>query len=114
MNRFALELSLVALAATLAGAGFAADSGASSTSTSVVAPPLPPIHSLKLQPDSLTLKDGRDERRILVWGKTDGDKLVDLTSLAVFKAESTNVEIDAQGYIRPTAKGTGEVSVNAA
>jgi len=114
MNRFALELSLVGLAVTLAGPGVAADSGASSTSANVVAPPLPAILSLKLQPESLTLQDGRDERRILVWGKADGDKLIDLTSKAVLKAESTNVQIDAQGYIRPASKGTSEVSVSAA
>src|SRR5580765_1411525 len=112
MNRFAFELSFVALAATFAWAGSAADSGAATTN--VVAPPLPPIHSLKLQPDSLTLKDARDERRVLVWGKTDEGKLIDLTSLAVLKAESTNVEIDAQGYIRPAGKGATEVLVTAA
>src|SRR5213596_903068 len=112
MNGSALRISLVASVLSFASAGVAANSA---TPTNVVAaPPLPAIQSLKLQPDSLTLKDGRDERRVLVWGKTDSGKLLDLTSLAVLKPGSTNVEIDSLGYIRPKAKGSAEVSVTAA
>src|SRR6185369_6477848 len=117
MNRFAFQINFLALALSLSPAGIGANSG-SASSTNTVAPThgkpladargseaLPAIHSLKLQPDSLVLKDGRDERRVLIWGKTEGDKLVDLTSQAVFKSESTNIEIDAQGYIRGKTKG---------
>ncbi len=110
MNSF-LQICLAALAFGFVSAGLAADSGASTNSAPP--PPLPAIQSLKLQPESLTLKDGRDERRILVWGKTDGDKLIDLTSRAVLKSECTNVEVDALGYICPKAAGKGEVSVTA-
>jgi hypothetical protein len=78
------------------------------------APPVPVIQGLKLQPETLTLKDGRDERRVLVWGRTDGDRLIDLTAQATFKSESTNLQIEARGYLRPLAKGTAEVLVTAA
>ncbi len=81
---------------------------------SVETPPLPSLRALELQPASLTLKDSRDERRVLVWGKTDGGQRVDVTSLAVFKTESANVEIDAQGYIRPKQKGAAEIVVTVA
>src|SRR5258707_12048552 len=115
MNRFAFQINLLALALSLSPAGFGANSSsASSTNSSTVSAPMPAIHSLKLQPDSLTLKDGRDERRVLIWGKTEGDKLVDLTSQAVFTSESTNIEIDAQGYFRGKAKSQAEVKVTAA
>src|SRR5262245_37759852 len=93
--------------------GWAAGYG-TSKETAVAPPPLPAIHSLKLEPASLTLKDGRAERRVLVWGKSDGDKLIDLTSQATFKPESPNVEVDSSGYIRPKAKGSAEIIVSAA
>src|SRR6185436_7635816 len=41
-------------------------------------PPLPEITELQLQPSSLTLEDGRDARRVLVWGKTADGQQVDL------------------------------------
>jgi hypothetical protein len=76
-------------------------------------PPLPAISELELQPSSLTLEDGRDARRVLVWGKgADGVK-VDLTSEALFKSDSATVEISGK-YIQPKSKGEGEVVVSAA
>ena len=81
--------------------------------TSVAAPPLPAIHSLELRPAELTLRNARDERRVLVLGRTDGSNVVDLTAQAVFKSESPNVEIDG-AYIRGKQKGAGEVAVSAA
>jgi len=126
MNRFAFQINFLALALSLSPAGIGANSGSASSTNTVASThgkPLadarsseasPAFHSLKLHLDSLTLKDGRDERRVLIWGKTEGDKLVDLTSQAVFKSESTNIEIDAQGYIRGKAKGPAEVKVMAA
>jgi hypothetical protein len=78
------------------------------------APPLPTIKSLRVEPATLSLKDGRDERRVLVLGITESGAKVDLTSKAQFKAESASVEVDAQGYIRPKAKGSCEVTVSAA
>src|SRR5713101_5173199 len=92
-----------------------AGAGSPSPSAPAIAPPpLPTIRSLQLEPAALTLKDGRDERRVLVSGKTEGDKSVDLTLQAVLKTDSPIIEVDAQGYIRPKAKGTAEVTVSAA
>src|SRR5258708_20955974 len=110
MKPFAFQICSATLALGWLHTGFAADSGAS---TNAPRPPLPAIKSLKLQPEVLTLKDGRDERRVLVWGKTEGDKMIDLTSQALLKSDSTNVDIDPQGYVRGKAKGQGEVSVTA-
>ena len=92
----------------------AAAPAAGKTTPAVPPPPLPAIRALKIEPASLTLKDGRDEQRVLVFGVVDGDQQIDLTSEATFKPASANVEIDAQGYIKPRAKGATEVVVTAA
>src|SRR6266700_1150576 len=86
----------------------------SPSAPAIAPPPLPTIRSLKLEPAALTLKDGRDERRVLVSGRTEGDKSIDLTLQAVLKSDSPIIEVDAQGYIRPKAKGVAEVTVSAA
>src|SRR5437868_5440461 len=86
--------------------------GAEMSSTNLVAPPLPVIRSIELQPAQLTLKDARDERRVLVLGKTDNGT-IDLTSLASFKTGSPAVEI-ADGHVRARQKGVAEISVSAA
>ncbi len=88
------------------GAGVPKDSSA------LIAPPLPAIRSIELHPAQLTLKDARDERRVLVIGKTD-QGTVDLTALASFKTESPSVEIVA-GHIRARQQGSAEISVSAA
>src|SRR5437870_2087824 len=62
-------------------------------------PSLPPISSIELQPAKLTLRDARDARQILVWGKTEDGRKVDLTSDAKFACESEAVAIDADRYI---------------
>jgi len=67
--------------------GWAAGYGTSKEAV-VTPPPLPAIHSLKLEPASLTLKDGRDERRVLVLGKSDADTFIDLTAQATFTVQS--------------------------
>jgi hypothetical protein len=112
MNRFALQMVMLAFAA-----GGLSSYGASPTADSKqveAAPlPLPAIKSLHIEPSSLTLKNGRDERRVLVLGKTDGGKYIDLTSIATLKSESPNVEI-ADGYIRPKANGEATITVGAA
>src|SRR5438128_3500068 len=77
-------------------------------------PALPPIRSLKVEPASLTLEDGRDERRVLVWGETVSGQRFDLTDEAAFKAESPEIEIDNTGYFRPQKQGNAEVSVSVA
>src|SRR5260221_14740753 len=108
MKPFAFRICSATLALGWLHTGFAADSGASRNGAPP--PPLPAIKFLKLQPESLALKDGRDERRVLVWGKTEGDKVIDLTSKAVLHSDSTNVEIDDQGYNRGKSKGEGAIS----
>src|SRR5260370_12267036 len=91
-----------------AGAGSPSASG-----PAIAPPPLPAIRSLKLEPAALTLKDGRDERRVLVSGKTEGDKSIDLTLQAALNTDAPIIEVDAQGYIRPKAKGTAQVTFSA-
>ena len=76
-------------------------------------PPVPSIQSLRLQPASLTLEDGRDERRVLVWGTTPSGEQIDLTGEAKIRTESSNIEV-AGRYIRPKAKGQAEAIVCAA
>ena len=72
-----------------------------------------PIKAIRLEPASVVLKDGRDERRVLVLGKTEGDNWIDLTSEAKLRTDAAFLKIDAAGYIRGTAKGAGEVVVSA-
>lgn len=83
-----------------------------STST-LLAPPLPAIRALELRPAQLTLDDARDERRVLVLGKVGASNFVDLTAQAVFKSESSSVEINGP-YIRAKQKGDGTVFITAA
>ena len=83
-----------------------------SSTSNVAAPPLPTVRELELRPPQLTLRDARDERRVLVLGKTDGSNVVDLTAQAVFTSDSPAVEIDGT-YVRAKAKGEGEVLVSA-
>src|SRR6185369_386217 len=58
------------------------------------------------------LDDGRDERRVLVWGESASGQLFDVTDDAVMKTESPEIEIDHSGYIRPKGKGKAEVTVS--
>ncbi len=74
----------------------------------------PSIHSLKLEPASITLANGRDERRVLVIGETSSGQKLDLTSEAKFSAESAIVEVDAHGLIKPKAKGETKINISAA
>ncbi|HMJ88355.1 MAG TPA: DUF1549 domain-containing protein, partial [Candidatus Acidoferrum sp.] len=71
------------------------------------------IREIELRPAQLTLTDTRDERRVLVLGRTDGSNFVDLTAQAVFKTESPVVEMNG-AYVRAKQKGDGTVFVNAA
>ena len=75
---------------------------------------LPAIRSLKLEPSSLTLLNGRDHRRILVIGEAANGQKYDLTAEATLKAESAIVEIDPTGSIAPKSAGTTKILVSAA
>src|SRR4051812_4773398 len=74
------------------------------------APPrLPRIVELRLEPASLTFASARDERRVLVWGKTEAGDEVDVTAEASFKTAAPIVEF-ADGYVVPRAEGAGEMT----
>jgi hypothetical protein len=75
--------------------------------------PLPQAAKLVFEPASLTLEDGRDERRVIVWGVSkDGGKF-DLSSEAKFSEDSPAIEISADGYVHATAAGDATVRVSA-
>jgi len=75
------------------------------------APPLPAVRALRLIPPSLTLLNGRDERRVLVLGETESGKTIDLTASAVFKTDSKAIEVGSSGYVTGKVKGEAEVAV---
>src|SRR5687767_9151707 len=77
---------------------------------------LPPaaIKELRLEPSQITLKDGRDERRVLVLGKTEAGNWIDLTSDAKLRSDAAFIKIDGLGYVRGTDKGKAEIVVSAA
>jgi hypothetical protein len=87
--------------------------GAATQNATVTPAPSPVIRGIELRPAQLTLTDTRDERRVLVLGKTDGSNFVDLTARAVFKSESPVVEMNGV-YVRAKEKGNGTVFVSAA
>ena len=103
---------LIGLCLIARGVTHAAESS-SAPSASDGPPPLPKIIELKAQPASLTLLDGRDERRVLVLGKAEGDKWFDLSSAATLKAGSPVIEVD-HGFIKPKSKGKTELAITAA
>ena len=78
-----------------------------------VKPPLPAIESLKLEPESITLTNARDGRRVLVWGVTADGRKFDLTDEATFGG-GQNVSLDKENYIYPVTAGEGSVDVTAA
>ncbi|HXJ59816.1 MAG TPA: DUF1549 and DUF1553 domain-containing protein [Verrucomicrobiae bacterium] len=110
-RRFGLLLALVC-----SGLAFLSWSHAASPATDSAPPPppIPSIKSLKLEPAALVLQDGRDERRVLVLGVTDADKLIDLSGQATFHAASGEVVPGDNGYLRPAAQGKTTVTVKAA
>ncbi len=77
-------------------------------------PDLPPIQALKLEPGEITLADGLDARKVLVWGEGGDQRKFDLTSTATLKADSEKVEVDTDGYIKPKQEGETTVTVTAA
>src|SRR4051812_27859765 len=88
--------------------------GAREQAAAIPKAPLPEAAKLVFEPASLTLEDGRDERRVIVWGVTkDGDKF-DLSSEAKLTADSQAIEITPDGYVHATAVGDATVKVKAA
>jgi len=100
-----------------AAAAFDARAGnvsSSNKSPEVKSPPLPPIRSLKVEPAAVTLEDGLDSRKVLVWGETDAKTRIDLTTQASLKTDSPNIVIDSDGFIVPKKKGDAVVTISAA
>ncbi|HXG49065.1 MAG TPA: DUF1549 domain-containing protein, partial [Methylomirabilota bacterium] len=98
----------------LLGLGVCLPTVAAEKLTAPDAPPLPAIRTLELEPATLTLRHGRDERRVLVWGRTEHGARFDLTSVASLRCDVPQIEIDPLGYLRPKAAGEAEVLVVAA
>ncbi|MEO5803020.1 MAG: hypothetical protein ABIR24_05785, partial [Verrucomicrobiota bacterium] len=74
---------------------------------------IPAIRSLRLEPASLTLLNGRDKRRVLVIGETVSGQKIDLTGEAKLEADSDVVEI-ANGCVQARSKGETRISISAA
>lgn len=73
--------------------------------------PLPAAAKLVFEPAALTLEDGRDERRFIIWGVTkDGEKF-DLSSEAKISEDSSAIEVTADGYVHATGAGEGKIHV---
>lgn len=80
-----------------------------------IAPPLPAIERLELQPASLTLQDGRDSRQVLVWGITKDGRRFDMTDQAEFGVKQADrLEIGEDRYISGKVAGKTTVTIKAA
>ena len=90
------------------------DAAARAEQTTVPNAPLPKPAKLVFEPASITHEEGRDERRVIVWGVTkDGEKF-DLSSHAKFSGDSEAIAISDDGYIHATAAGEAKIRVTAA
>src|SRR5436190_8254255 len=93
-----------AVTVSLALSAWSVAQGAEASAATNSPPPLPKIVELKAHPASLTLLDGRDERRVLILGKSevrpDGQQAwLDLSEIAEFKPESAIIEVGEKGYV---------------
>ncbi|MBX3734163.1 MAG: DUF1553 domain-containing protein [Verrucomicrobiae bacterium] len=77
-------------------------------------PPLPEITTLRLEPASLTLGDGRDARTVLVVGERADGGVLDLTGMARFAPDSAAVTVSEDGFISGHVVGDASVTVSAA
>jgi hypothetical protein len=88
-----------------------ADSGSGDAAPAKL--PVPAVSSIRLEPESLVLQDGRDGRQVLVWGITDDGRRYDLTDEAAFKSDSANLSIVDGHFVYPQADGDGTVTITA-
>ncbi len=102
------------LALVLLAEAFAMNTPAMAAEAKTPAAALPTIRELRLNPDSLHLTHGRDERRVLVSGITADGTTVDLTSVATFDADPAGCISLAGPYIQPRRRGSAQVTVHAA
>ncbi len=72
---------------------------------------IPKITALKVHPEALTLAHARDGRRVLVSGRTQDGRWVDVTSWAVLVPTSAGVKVQEDGSIYPMTTGTTKVAV---
>jgi hypothetical protein len=72
------------------------------------------IRSLRLEPPSLTLLNGRDDRSVLVLGTAVDGQIYDLTVEAVFQSGSPAVQVNDQGLVTAIEKGDTHITVSAA
>ena len=82
--------------------------------TTAAEPAKPQITKLEIIPSSVELKGSRDERRILVIGRTTDGVAHDLTAEAVIKPAGDVVLIDKMGFVLPRKVGETTLSVQAA
>ncbi len=74
---------------------------------------LPQAAALKFEPESLTLEDGRDERRFIVWGVTKEGEKFDLSAQAMFWEDSPVISVSKDGVVHATGVGETTVRVTA-
>jgi hypothetical protein len=99
----------------LVGLSLSVAAGASEIAPVVQVPraPLPQAVKLAFEPESLTLEDGRDERRFLVWGISKESERFDLSSEAKFSEDSAAIEVSKDGYVHAVGVGDATLKVSA-
>jgi hypothetical protein len=74
-------------------------------------PAAPRVVALKLQPAALALENGRDTRRVLVFGRTAAGQWIDLSAEARLQPVSGGVRVERDGTLVPVRKGVTRVTV---
>ncbi len=75
---------------------------------------IPAIVSISVEPASLVLEDARDERSVIVTGRTATGQYIDLSHVAHFAPASNMVTVDSDGFIHPAHAGKTSLTVTAA
>jgi hypothetical protein len=107
-------IALVLIAGVACLHGVSAGKRAESKDAGPAKPPLPEMVSIQIEPSSLVLHDGRDERQVLVWGLDKLGHRFDLSDSATYSSESGAVSIGADHFIVPKEAGDAIVTVSAA
>ncbi len=75
---------------------------------------IPKIVSLSVEPASLVLEDARDDRSIIVTGRTASGQSVDLSRIARLSPDSKIITVDSVGFVHPMRAGKTLLAVTAA